>query len=202
MPPSMRLRRALSLPLELIAMPLVGLACAGTGGAGGGVPVVVAVVEVTDAAPITSGAVAAPSMGGAGGDSGGCAYETEVKEIAPSSPTCTIYEQVSRGGRVVVPCNGADGPARATFGDHEYRGEVKAKRVLLEHSFDFEEKDGCRWRVKGRLQGTLPSGGGEGRLAWSYREEIPYREEILEDDTTNCWATCTAHTVVVVSPVH
>src|SRR5687767_14372595 len=104
-------------PLELFALPLA--ACGGA--AVGGAP---AVVEVTDAAPITSGAVAATKSGGRD-DGSGCAYETEVNgDITPSSPTCTIYEHVSRGGRVVLPCGGADGPATGTFGDHEYRGEV------------------------------------------------------------------------------
>lgn len=181
------MRRA--LPLELVL--LGAAACARTGVGEANAPMVVAVVEVADAAPITTGATASQSQGGRGG-APGCAFEVEVEEIVPSSPTCTIYEQLTRGdGRVMLPCGGTDGEAIATFGEHEYRGEVRGKRLTLKHSFDFEEKDGCKWRVSGRIVGTPSSG----KLAWSYAEEI------LEDDTSNCWATCTAHTALRLLPV-
>lgn len=159
----------------------------------GGGPVVVAVVEVSDAAPVTSGAVApAGETGGRASSGEGCAFDVEVEDIEPSSRTCTIYEEVSKGGgRVTMPCGGADGPASASFGEHEYRGEVKGKRVALQHSYDFEEKDGCRWRITGRITGAA----GAPKLAWTYREEI------LEDDTSNCWATCTARTSMKLTPV-
>lgn len=166
-------------------------ACKGTGMGDG--PVVVAVVEVTDAAPVTSGAIVPASAGGKGAD-GACAFEVETADIAPSSRTCTIYEQVKDGGRVTLPCGGADGPATGTFGEHEYRGEVKSKRFTLQHSYDFEEKDGCRWRVTGRITGSAASAG-TAKATWEYREEI------LEDDTSNCWATCTARTSMKLTPV-
>jgi len=174
------------------------VACGGGAGASGGAPMVVAVVEVTDAAPppasaTISGANAPPP--GAGGREG-CQLEATVGDITPSSKTCTIYEQVSRGGRVTLPCGGADGPASATFGEHEYKGEVHAKRLTLDHSYDFDEKDGCRWRVKGRISGFVGGGADEQpKLSWTYREQI------LEDETSHCWATCTAHTSIKLSPV-
>ncbi len=175
-------------PLELLI--LGGAACTRTGAGEPNAPIVVAVVEVTDAAPITTGATAPPSPGGRGRP--GCAFEVEVDEIVPSSPTCTIYEQITRGdGRILLPCDGADGEAIATFGEHEYRGEVRGKRLTLKHSYEFQEKDGCQWRVNGKIVGSPASG----RLAWSYSEEI------LEDDTSNCWATCTAHTGIRIVPV-
>ena len=152
-------------------------------------PVVVAVVEVTDAAPVTSGAIV-PSSGGKGSE-GACVYEVETDDIEPSSRTCTIYEQVKDGGRMTMPCGGADGPATGTFGEHEYRGEVKGKKLTLQHSYDFDEKDGCRWRVTTRISGSA----GSTKMAWTYREEI------LEDDTSNCWATCTARTSMKLTPV-
>lgn len=176
-------------PLELLI--LGAAACGRTGVGEANAPMVVAVVEVTDAAPITTGATAPASQGGRGGGPG-CAFEVEVEEIVPSSPTCTIYEQLTRGdGRLMLPCGGADGEAIATFGEHEYRGEVRAKRLTLKHSYEFQEKDGCMWRVSGKIVGTPASG----KLAWSYSEEI------LEDETTNCWATCTAHTGIRITPV-
>jgi hypothetical protein len=184
--------------LELL---LLGAAACGRAGiADGGGPVVVAVVEVTDAAPVTSGAIA-PASAGKNGGAEGCAFDVDVGDIEPSSGTCTIYEEVSKGrGRVTLPCGGADGPAVGSFGEHEYRGEVKGKRVALEHSYDFDEKDGCRWRVTGRITGTAGTAGSAGsagalKLAWTYREEI------LEDDTSNCWATCTARTAMKLTPV-
>jgi hypothetical protein len=168
---------------------LFGVAACGRAGIDGGGPVVVAVVEVADAAPVTSGAIVPASEKSGAGE---CRFEVEADDIEPSSRTCTIYEEVSKGnGRVTLPCGGADGPASASFGDHEYRGEVKSKRLTLQHSYDFEEKDGCRWRVTGRVTGTA----GAARLAWTYREEI------LEDDTSNCWATCTARTSLRLTPV-
>lgn len=188
MPAVMRTRTALLA--ELILLGLVA-ACghAGIGESGG--PVVVAVVEVTDAAaPVTSGAMM--PVAGEKGNGGACAFDVEIDDIEPSSRTCTIYEEISKGsGRVTMPCGGADGPASGSFGEHEYRGEVKGKRLTLQHSYDFEEKDGCRWRVTGRISGTA----GAARIAWTYREEI------LEDDTTNCWATCTARTSMRLTPV-
>jgi hypothetical protein len=90
-----------------------------------------------------------------------------------------------------MPCAGADGPASGSFGEHDYRGEVKSKKLTLQHSYDFDENDGCRWRVTGRISGSA----GAAKLAWSYREEI------LEDDTSNCWATCTARTSMKLTPV-
>ena len=177
-----------SLAVELLLLCCVS-ACKGTGM--GDAPVVVAVVEVTDAAPVTSGAIVPSTGGGKGGD-GACAFEAEADDIEPSSRTCTIYEEVSKGvGRVTMPCGGADGPATGTFGEHEYRGEVKGKKLTLQHSYDFDEKDGCRWRVTGRISGSA----GGAKMAWTYREEI------LEDDTSNCWATCTARTSMKLTPV-
>lgn len=178
-----------TVPLELL---VIGAAACGRGGAGLGdanAPMVVAVVEVTDAAPITSGAVAPPGQDRSG--IGGCVFHTDIDEIEPSSASCTIYEQVSRGGRLTMPCDGADGPAAASFGDHDYRGEVRAGRLVLKHSYDFDEQDGCRWRVNGRISGNAKTG----ELAWAYSEEI------LEDDTSNCWAVCTAHTAMRITPV-
>jgi hypothetical protein len=175
-----------SPPAELL---LLGVAACGRAGMGDG-PVVVAVVEVTDAAPLTSAVVVPASEGK--GSGGTCSFEVESDDVEPSSPTCTIYEEVSKGsGRVTMPCAGADGPASGTFGEHEYRGEVKGKRLALQHSYDFEEKDGCRWRVTGRITGTA----GAEKVAWTYREEI------LEDDKSNCWATCTARTSMRLTPV-
>ena len=155
---------------------------------------VVAVVEVTDAGPAPSATISGANAPPPGREkASGCELEATVGDITPSSRTCTIYEQVSRGGRVVVPCGGADGPASATFGEHEYKGEVRAKRLTLDHSYDFDEKDGCRWRVKGRITGFV--GDEQPKLSWTYREQI------LEDDTTHCWATCTAHTSIKLAPV-
>lgn len=177
-----------SPPVELL---LFGVAACGRAGIGESGPVVVAVVEVTDAAPVTSGAVL-PAGEGKGDMGGMCSFDVETDDIEPSSRTCTIYEEVSKGGgRLTLPCGGADGPASGTFGEHEYRGEVKGKRVALQHSYDFEEGDGCRWRVTGRITGAA----GASKIAWTYREEI------LEDDTSNCWATCTARTSMRLTPV-
>jgi len=174
---------------ELALLGAMGCGHAGIGEAGG--PVVVAVVEVADAAPVTSGAVITSSAP-KGGAVDGCAFDVESEVVTPSSTTCTIYEEVSKGpGRVTLPCGGADGPATGSFGEHEYRGEVKGRKVTLEHSYEFEEKDGCRWRVTGRINGSA----GATKLAWTYREEI------LEDDTSNCWATCTARTSLKLTPV-
>jgi hypothetical protein len=176
-----------SPPVELL---LIGVAACGRAGIGESGPIVVAAVEVTDAAPLTS-AVLAPASDGKG-TSGICSFDVETDDIEPSSRTCTIYEEVSKGGgRVTMPCSGADGPASGSFGEHEYRGEVKGRKLALQHSYDFEEKDGCRWRVTGRITGAA----GATRIAWSYREEI------LEDDTSNCWATCTARTSMKLTPV-
>jgi hypothetical protein len=178
-----------SLPAELLLLTVAACGRAGIGDGGG--PVVVAVVEVTDAAPVTSGAIVPPAEGKGGAD-GMCSFDVETGDIEPSSLTCTIYEEVSKGeGRVTMPCGGADGPASATFGEHEYRGEVKSKRLTLQHAYDFEEKDGCQWRVMGRITGSA----GAAKIAWTYREEI------LEDDTSNCWATCTARTSMKLTPV-
>jgi hypothetical protein len=186
MPAAMRARW--SPPAELL---LFGVAACGRAGIDGGGPVVVAVVEVADAAPVTSGAIVAAS-GGKGGAEGACVFDVEAEDIEPSSRTCTIYEEVSKGGgRVTMPCGGAEGPASGVFGEHEYRGEVKGKKLTLQHSYDFEEKDGCRWRVTGRIAGSA----GAMKLGWTYREEI------LEDDTSNCWATCTARTSMKLTPV-
>jgi hypothetical protein len=177
-----------SPPVELL---LFGVAACGRAGIGDSGPVVVAVVEVTDAAPTTSGANVPASEGQGMGGGGACSFEVETDDIEPSSPTCTIYEEVKGGGRLTLPCGGADGPASGSFGEHEYRGEVKGKRVTLQHSYDFQEKDGCRWRVMGKITGVA----GAPKVAWSYREEI------LEDDTSNCWATCTARTSMKLTPV-
>lgn len=185
------MRRQWALPAELL---LLGVAACGRAGIGdGGGPVVVAVVEVTDAAPMTSGAIVPAGGGeGKGGADGMCSFDVEAEDIEPSSRTCTIYEEVSKGGgRVTMPCGGADGPATGSFGEHEYRGEVKSKRLTLQHSYDFREKDGCQWRVVGRITGAA----GAPKVAWTYREEI------LEDDTSNCWATCTARTSMRLTPV-
>lgn len=169
---------------------LFGVAACGRAGIGESGPVVVAVVEVTDAAPVTSGAIV-PSSEGRGID-GMCSFDVEIGDIEPSSRTCTIYEEVSKGGgRLMMPCAGADGPASGSFGEHEYRGEVRGRKVTLQHSYDFEEKDGCRWRVTGRITGAA----GSAKIAWTYREEV------LEDDTSNCWATCTARTSMTLTPV-
>lgn len=173
-------------PLELVI--LGAAACGRTGVGEANAPMVVAVVEVTDAAPIATGATA-PQSGGA---APACAFRAVVDEIVPSSDTCTIYEEVSRGaGRIMLPCGDADGEAIGTFGKHEYRGGVRARRLVLKHSYEFQEKDGCMWRVNAEIEGT-PS---RKTLAWSYSEEI------LEDDTSNCWATCTAHTAIRLVPV-
>lgn len=184
------LRRMRPLPL-LAVVALVALALIGAGGCGraigeGGGPVVVAVVEVSDAATVTSAAGPDGGMGAGagGGEAPGCAFDVEVDDIVPSSKTCTIYEQVSHGGRMMLPCEGRDGTATASFGEHEYRGDVTSGHAVLKHSYDFQEKDGCMWRVSGKIVGD-PSAG---RLRWTYSEEI------LEDDKSNCWATCTAHT--------
>lgn len=164
-------------------------ACGRAGPGEANAPIVVAVVEVADASPITTSATAPQSQNGRGG----CVFEAEIDAIVPSSDTCTIYEQLSRGdGRVTLPCGGADGEATATFGDHEYRGEVRNKRLTMKHAYEFQEKDGCMWRVSGKIVGTPSSGG---KLAWSYSEEI------LEDDPRNCWATCTARTAIRLVPV-
>lgn len=174
-------------PLEIVL--LGALSCGREAVGESRAPVVVAVVEVTDAAPIATGALAPP---GQDRRAAACAFDVEVDEIVPSSPTCTIYEQLTRGvGRMTLPCGGADGEASATFGEHEYAGEVHAGRVTLKHAYEFEEQDGCMWRIHGRISG-MPS---EGMLVWSYSEEI------LEDDKSNCWATCTAHTGLRLSPV-
>jgi hypothetical protein len=176
-----------SLPAELLLLCCIACGRTGLGESG---PVVVAVVEVTDAAPVTSGAIV-PTGEGKGAD-GMCSFGVETDDIEPSSQTCTIYEEVSKGGgRVTMPCAGADGPASGSFGEHDYRGEVKSKKLTLQHSYDFDEKDGCRWRVTGRISGAA----GAAKLAWTYREEI------LEDDTSNCWATCTARTSMRLTPV-
>lgn len=170
---------------------LVACGRAGIGDTGG--PVVVAVVEVTDAAAPVTAAVMKPSSGSGGERAAGtCTFDVEVDDIEPSSRTCTIYEEVSKGGgRVTMPCGGADGPASGSFGEHEYRGEVKNKRLTLAHSYEFEEKDGCRWRITGRISGTS----GAATISWTYAERI------LEDDTSNCWATCTARTSMRLTPV-
>lgn len=189
----MGLRRARwSPPAELLLCGVAACGHAGIGESGG--PVVVAVVEVTDAAPLTS-AVMTPSSESRRSSGDGCVFDVETDDIEPSSRTCTIYEEVSKGGgRVTMPCGGADGPASGSFGEHEYRGEVKSKRLALQHSYDFEEKDGCRWRVTGRITGTMGTAGAA-KITWTYREEI------LEDDTSNCWATCTARTSMRLTPV-
>jgi hypothetical protein len=168
------------------------MAACGRAGIGEGGPVVVAVVEVADAAPVTSSAIAPANSGGGQVGGGLCAFDVAVDDIEPSSRTCTIYEEVSKGGgRLTMPCGGADGPATGSFGEHEYRGEVRGRKLALEHSYDFDEKDGCRWRVTGRITGTA----GATKISWSYREEI------LEDDVSNCWATCTARTSMRLTPV-
>lgn len=181
-------------PFELVLIGVIGLvggvACARGMGGPASAPIVVAVVEVTDAAPLATGAVASGAQDGLG-QTGECTFETAVDDIVPSSESCTIYEQISQGGRVTLPCGGADGPASAAFGEHEYRGQVRGRRIVMEHAYDFEEQDGCRWRIHGRITGNPEAG----ELAWAYSEEI------LEADKSNCWATCTAHTEIRIAPV-
>jgi hypothetical protein len=187
-------RMRLRPPLELVLIGLIGLigavACVRGMGGEARAPIVVAVVEVTDAAPLATGTVASGAQDGLG-QGGECVFDSALGEIVPSSVSCTIYEQISHGGRVTLPCGGADGPASAVFGEHEYRGQVRGKRVVMEHAYDFEEDDGCQWRIHGTITGNPEAG----ELAWAYSEEI------LEADKSNCWATCTAHTAIRIAPV-
>lgn len=181
-------RLALAAPLALASL----AACARTPPGAAAPPIVVTVAEL----PADAGAPSAPrsASGAASSARAGslCAFAATAGPLEPSSPSCTLYEEISRGGRVLVPCDPtSETEATAIFGEHEYRGTARAGYVRLEHTFELDERDGCRWRIRARLEGTPASG----TLAWSYAEEV------LEDDVSNCWGTCTARTEVSLAPV-
>jgi len=114
--------------------------------------------------PISTPATATVAV--APGPGAQCQSQLEVGRVQ-TRPGCQIDERVSQQTTVLThPCGG-DGPASATFADAVFQGNVNAGEldVSIETFFDFS--DGCRWRTKQRLQGTLASG----QLAYSYEEQ-------------------------------
>lgn len=97
--------------------------------------------------------------------------------------TCTIDERVSGQSAVLVyPCAG--GAAQAAFGESVFTGSVTGNVVDLSIETTFPFSDGCQWRSKQRITGTLG-----GPLAYSYEEQP-------EPGQSGCTNGCTASATV------
>ncbi|MCB9591212.1 MAG: hypothetical protein H6719_00655 [Sandaracinaceae bacterium] len=109
--------------------------------------------------PAQTSVVVAPAGGGS------CQSTLAVGPVR-TRPGCTIDERVS-GQTTALSHACGDGPAAASFADARFEGGVTNGQldIAIETAFDFS--DGCRWRTKQRIQGTLASG----QLAYTYEEQ-------------------------------
>jgi hypothetical protein len=111
---------------------------------------------------------------------GTCTATLKVVPLGRSGASCHIAEEVAgQNGTLTYPCAG--GRAEATFGSYVFQGFITDGKIdlLLSTSFDFT--DGCKWRSRQRVQGSVASG----ELGLDY-------EEAPEPGQKSCASACTA----------
>jgi len=113
------------------------------------------VVTPVQTAPSASVAVAGPQQ----------CQTTLAVGVVQTRAGCQIDERVS-GQTAVLSHACGDGPASVGFADAMFQGNVVGGvlDVSIETEFDFT--DGCHWRTKQRIEGTLASGA----LQYGYEE--------------------------------
>lgn len=86
--------------------------------------------------------------------------------------SCFLDERISHGpGMLALPCDGADGPAEATFAEQRYEGRVKGGALALDLHTELDwDQDGCHWETRQSIRGALAGG----KLTWTY-SEVPTR---------------------------
>jgi hypothetical protein len=103
-----------------------------------------------------------------------CSAKLVGGPIEKTPPSCYVDPHIrEHAGLLTYPCSG-DGPAEASFGEHQYKGHMTRGEVELVHESELEwEDDHCRWGIRAIIQGNvLTSLGATNGLSWTYRDHV------------------------------